>query len=259
MKRLGPLACVLLLVLTLWGLSAQSASAVLPEIGRCVEVVPGSGEYEVASCTGGAKVSGGNHDWLPSTEQGEGEFAGYAVSGGETKFETTGGFKIVCKSVAGEGLFSLPREVKPVPILNQCEEPVAKATCRNLGPNTIQAPFEGDLGFIKNGVTVSIGADLRPTSLFGVITCLTGNSQEESKFEASVIPRVAPIDHMTATFTLTFREKEGKQKVTHLEGLPFDTPVLFFPKIPFAEQAGLESVIKLKIAGGQKLEIKAKP
>ncbi len=65
MARIRMLGLCLIAIGASSALGSASASALLaePELGRCVKVAPGSGEYEVASCTGGAKATGGSYDW----------------------------------------------------------------------------------------------------------------------------------------------------------------------------------------------------
>jgi hypothetical protein len=234
-------------------MTAAGASAALPELGRCEAVPPGTGEYELASCTGGAKPTGGNFDWHPGAVKNK--FS--SVSGAAT-LETKGGSQITCKSILQLGEYvSSQREIDTMRMFG-CQLVALGGHCQNANPEEIVTPpLEGRLGFIKGGAKPAVGLDLLP---------LEGPRVVEFKCDTpagglvpvvvlgSVIAKISPLEKMTATSKRTYAESKGKQAPTHLEGAPPDVLTLLIGANP-PEESGLKAA--LMTSNEEKLEVKA--
>src|SRR2546426_1247576 len=88
-------------------MSAASASAELPELGRCVKVV-GTGAYTRANCLPFSKTHTGEYEWLP----GPGASPAFKARLSNTKLETVNGKKIVCTFLFIDGEFTGAKTLK---------------------------------------------------------------------------------------------------------------------------------------------------
>jgi hypothetical protein len=256
MKRIRGFLASFISVIAISAIAAGS-SAALPELGRCVKVPPGTGQYEVASCTGGAKL-GGKYEWMPGAVKNK-----FVSGGGVSILETTGGFKITCAAIADEGEYVGPMSVfVPVVRLLGCE-PAGGGVCENASAGEIVIPSHGVFGFIKNFVNskgklvVSVGVDLEPFEHTTVICEGPSVGAPILSLFGSVIAPVTPIDKMTGTFKLKFTASKGKQKPQNFETLPKDTLSLENVAKKVVEEAGITSTDS--ISNEEPLEIKAKP
>ncbi|HME05214.1 MAG TPA: hypothetical protein VKG38_19480 [Solirubrobacteraceae bacterium] len=258
-NRISLLAPAVLAALALGALAPAQSSALLgvPEIGRCVKVAAGTGEYEVASCTGGRKPTGGHYDWEKASK------IKFVAGGGLTEIETTGGKKVECTVMAGTGEYYAPfpqNEEIDVKLLG-CKENVFHFECRNAAPEEIDLAMYGEYGFIKNALNkegklvVSVGMSLKVDDP-QKFEC--GPNKDQYRIEEGVIAPVTPIDKMSATtFTFKFKASAGKQKPPRFEGGGLEALILdeTFPAMP-PEQAGLTGTIKN--TNEEAMEIKAK-
>jgi hypothetical protein len=235
--------------------AASNASAALPELGECEKVAAGTGEYKVASCTGGV-APGGTYDWHPGAAK-----PSFVSGGGVTTLETTGGVKIVCKVVADEGSYSTPKVVAKLTKFLGCEDVGIGGPCENTASGgEIVVFMTGEWGFIKNFVKegkliLSVGLDLAPPE-HTTFRCQGPRGNAEFALFGSVIAPVSPIDKMTSSFTLKYSQAKGKQKPAKFQGGPKDTPLLENLITKTVEEAGLASTDTL--SNPQPLEIKAK-
>jgi hypothetical protein len=240
------------------GAGAASASA-LPEVGRCVKVAPGAGQYLVPSCTGGAKA-GGTYEWLPGAVKNK-----IVSAGGASTLETVGAVKIACKALADESSYLTPTTLSTVIIrLFGCEDTNIKGPCENTangGEIVIAAPGSQELGFIRNKIvkekpSVSVGLDivLRERILF---RCQGPAGNAEFVLFGSVIAPLTPIDKMSNTFTLKYKASKGKQQPKKFELGPVDTLSLENLLTAKIEQAGL--TVTDTLSNEEPLEVKAIP
>src|SRR5919201_1517883 len=87
-------------------MTAASASAELPELGRCVKVsVAATGAYTRANCLPLSKTHTGEFEWLP----GPGASNKLKETLSNPVFETTTGEKIVCAFIFVTGEFTGPK------------------------------------------------------------------------------------------------------------------------------------------------------
>ncbi len=258
MLQIRMLAGCAIAMLALCALGPAQSSALLgvPEVGRCVKVAPGSGEYVVASCVGGRKAAGGEYDWQMGTK------TKFTSSGGLTVLETTGAKKIECAAFAGEGEYykPFPQDETIHVKLFGCKEPALKVECHNSAPGEIDLVMFGEYGFIKNFINkagkliVSVGMSLE---LSDPQTFECGPNKNQYHLEGGGIGPVTPIDKMSTTFKFKFKAAVGKQKPARFEGGPKHAFTLeqTFPPMP-PEEAGLTSTYAN--TNEEPLEVKAK-
>jgi len=245
--------------------AATSASATLPELGRCVAVEKGTGEYFGAACVKPASGKG-NHNWLP----GPGPNKKFVGSAGPVTLETVGGYGIVCSSGELTGEYTGPKTESVTLALVGCLEKVTERKCETLPIKEGEIEtvgVEGEVGFIKGGATPRVGLDLKPAA---PITFECGTGPEVHTFlslEGSVIGLIKPATSMRSFFRAFFTASHGIQNPEQFEGGVKDTLTLqrtTAPAGPITEQAGLtiigiEEVPKaLIIENEEPIEIKAK-
>jgi uncharacterized membrane protein len=258
MTHIRPLGIGLLAMFVSIVLTSASASALLaePEIGRCVKVASGTGEYEVASCTGGAKAAGGRYDWQLAAKK------NFVSGGGVGTLETPGGKKIECKSFLGKGEYyaPFPQDETINVRLFGCKEFTFNFECHNNAPEELDFAMFGEYGFINNfinkagNLVVAVGMSLKiddPQKF----EC--GPNKNQFVFGGGAIGRVTPIDKMSSTFAFKFAAVKGKQKPAKFEGGVNQAFVLEETSPPMPpEEAGL--TITYSNSNEEPLEIKAK-
>jgi hypothetical protein len=216
--------------------SAASASAEAPDVGRCVKVAKGTGSFKSANCT--AALAGGSFEWLPGP--GASNKFSVAKTSAFWTLEVGGGPKIVCTGGSGTGEYTSSNSVGAVALtLTGC---VDGFECNSPGQQdgvVVLNPLEGTLGVIKAGATPKlnkIGLDLFPAGhepFVAEFVCAGVAIQ----VRGSVIVPVTT-NKMLLTSPLKFVQKNGKQKPEQFEGEPKDVLEFSTDRGPFA-QAGL--------------------
>src|SRR2546426_6212188 len=82
-------------------ISAASASAELPELGRCVKVA-GTGAYTRSNCLPLSKTHTGEFEWLPGPDENK----AFKLKLSQPTFETVNGRKIGCAFLFANGEFT---------------------------------------------------------------------------------------------------------------------------------------------------------
>jgi hypothetical protein len=251
---------------------AGAAAETLPEMGRCVKVITGTGTYEGAKCINLAAGNMGRYDFETlTTEKAAIEKPTFALSGGVAILKTKELQTITCTSTTMTGEYTGPKSSTEKAVFNGCTDEagggVSGQSCQSgATAEQIEIPLaEGEIGFIKNQPPkVSVGLDLRPhtpsTALI-TATCAPGTTKTETVVvEGSVIAQIKPIDAMTSSVTLLYKApKSGHQVPEQFEGAPTDTLTTTFTGLAGA----LSGPSALGIAGlsgtnSTPLEIKAK-
>ena len=265
MKRTRILGVCLTAVFAAGAITATGASAEpeeeyklknLPEIGRCVEATPMTGEYKNHFCVYGANGKGRNN-WQsgPGAKK---KFSGASLEA--ATIETVKGRRIECSTVAFEGEYTGPKTLKTKVLLIGCLEQASKKTCQSTPAKKGEIEFEaeGGIGFIKSGEKPSVGVDIQipnPT-LFECGELLEAVHYEMS---GSFIGQVVKLNLMSTTFKIILKVKSGKQIPQMFESGLKDTITLTHisgvEKI--SEEAGLRA-LSVDVENEEQLEIKAR-
>jgi hypothetical protein len=261
-KMLG--ACML--VAGVIGVAATSASASLPEIGRCVP--QSGGEYIGKSCLTKSSPGKGTYEWKP----GPGANGTFVIEIGEVILKTVKppageSIKVSCGFSELIGEWTGPKTALINFVGQGClndttakpcqSNPTQKAEISTIsvfeGMET-KKPFEGELGFIQNAETKTgqrVGLDLKPKSGEKEIISFTCGEPargeipgEQWKLEGSVIGRVKPIDLMKTSISAYYKAVNGIQSPEMFEGGVKDTIIAQrTPNMSIetkTEQAGLQ-------------------
>ncbi len=240
--RMGALALVA--VAAVMFAMAASASAELPEIGRCVKTT--GGKYVGKGCVGLAKKKGG-YEWAPGPGS-KPKFSGQSEE--EMVFESVNKRKIICSAVVFEGEFTGPKtETVNVDFIG-CNDPATGQPCGS-GPNKeseFESKLEGELGYIEGGSKPKVGWDLKAKSGnpdFATFVCVKPPELPElpevpgapaaatpaaevevpivGTIEGSAIGRTLKIDKMEVESATTYKASHGVQIPTSFEGGEQDT------------------------------------
>lgn len=236
MKHLKIAGGCLVVVFALSGTVAASASAELPELGRCLKVAPVvegkketyGGSYVRKNCVRVSATKTGRYEWTPGPGVNN-MFSGLIVN--EPTLETVGGIKLSCSSVSLKGEYTGPKTEKVTLKLQGCHDQAERA-CQTLPApegviETTQA-LEGDLAFIdKTATRTTVGWDLKREGALFTYSC--GKVPEAlHTVEGSVIGRLlsgalSDYDRMSILSTIKYTQVKGKQVPEAFEGLPKDT------------------------------------
>lgn len=275
-------ACLLAL-LALAVVGAASASAELPELGRCVAVegvqegkkTVYSGAYGAPTCLHQKPGHNGKYEWEPGPGANN-KFFGFAE---EPVLETVGGQKVSCAAGLFKGEYTGPKTEKLTATFEICED-AAKRPCQTTpakeGVITEGGTLEGDLAYIDASKT-TVGWDLEHEGGSGaMLTYYCGKLPETvHTVEGSVIGQVKhgffgnDLNHMSKKATIVYKAVKGKQLPEAFEGQPSDTlttTTLGLETRP-NEQTGLTTLLETVSGEGEDipneeiqepLEIKAK-
>ena len=221
-------------------ITAGSASAELPELGRCVKVegtVQGkktvyAGGYTNKSCIKSSPTKKGKYEFLPGPGA-EDHFYGIGEEP-EPILETVGGKKIECSEMIVKGEYTGAKTEKAEVSFGGCEtgsEPVRECQTNPVkeGEITETGTFEGELGVIAAGAKPTVGWDLKregPAFLFECGVPPQGVTAET--LEGSVIGELhrgffgTDINKMSLYSELRYRATKGVQKPEAFEGKPAD-------------------------------------
>ncbi len=240
MRHVRMLGVCLVAVCAIAALASASASAALPEWGKCVKVpvevkgkVKTKGKYTNANCT---EKGTGEYEFLKGTEGTAGtEFTAVQTSE-KAELETTEGIKVECTSTVAHGSLSGTKEVSGVEVTFEgCKLPLLSFTCEGFFeehyPNKyiynegeiITRRLKGGLGYVsgKGSTEPSVGLALLPeekNGLFAEFVCGTENSgvgvlvvrvgaKEKKGGGDSIISPIGPVNTMGTVLTQTYSEK----------------------------------------------------
>ena len=216
MKTIRLVTMAVLAVVTTGAVGAASASAFEPpELGRCVKVAAGTGNFTSATCVK-KELAGkfGSYEWNPGAAKPK-----FTTTGGVGTLTALSGVTVVCKTEASGGEFNTPQTVTGVTVrFTGCESAGFKcATAGAKEGEIVTNPLEGRLGIINKGKK-QIGEGLFPTAADGglYVTFNCGVALHIT-VGGSVINPITPIDKMigpglTVTHeTLKYKATAGKQ------------------------------------------------
>lgn len=206
----------LLAMLVLGAIAATSASAAeyevraLPEVGRCVKVPLGTGEYKGGQCMTREVPKGerGKYNWVQANASENLTFEGAGI---EVKLATTGHSTIECVVANVSGTFTGPKTATAKIEMQGCKNK-AEEQCHSAGAENqiVSLPLEAELGFIRNETIegkrfVKVGLDFKPQPpLTALMVYQCGEGSTTATVEGSVIVADKPIDKMSTENKLFF-------------------------------------------------------
>ena len=222
MRRVGIIGVCLLSALGLAAIVAATATAGLPEVGRCV--AREGGKYTNSNCTKTGKP-------------GAFEFEKNAIRKGLTitdssvlpNLEFQGALSMTCRSESGVGEY-LEKGTKPatkdlhrvVLTFKGCELPLFSASCQTGATEgeVVTKKLRGAIKYIAGKGTEQpvVGQLLTPELRNTFVTFNCPAVGLEASLRGSVIVTYAKVNKMSATNTLTFEGEEGIQISQHFEG-----------------------------------------
>jgi hypothetical protein len=244
-----------LCALALCAIFASAAAAVeynlkqIPEIGRCVQVTRGTGEFAGKSCVLTVAENKGSYDWRSGPVAGKNKFSGVTTE--PLKLETVKHRTVTCAEGASwGGEYSGPKNESAGTItLKGCSDGASQSCQSNPIEKGIITgkELEGELAFIVKGEKPRVGWDLtRTPPPLGPPTVLSFECGEaltavKETIEGSVIGRVTPLQKMVHEEVITYRESGGKQIPESFESGPTDVLMTTFesgfpPTVEEAEQ-----------------------
>ena len=247
---------------------AATASAALPELGRCVKLSSRTGVYKYKNCLALSEGAKGAYEWQP----GPGPSPKFLAEASEVTLETVGKTKVTCASAELDGEWTGAKTASVTVAFRGC---VSRERACGANPGkpveiVTEGPVDGELGFIEQGTMPKVGLDLKPKSGETTLFAFTCGGPPETTFpehwvvEGSVIGRIRLVDSMKATFALLYKALGGKQVPEQFEAGLKDTLIAnrLTETGPTTEQAGLTLKEEAKpwIPGEyeEALEIKAK-
>lgn len=211
MKRIRLVGLCVVAVVAMSAAVAASASASLPERGKCASGT----EFENKGCT----VSGAKNKfkWVPNVKT-----AFSMTSGAATIRSSAEAPPVECAKSKSKGDFIGPKGSEFAVTFEGCSSAGEKCTggAKAKAGQVITNKLEGIIGFISPGV---VGEDVKAVGGGVLASFKCGPNNVE--IDGSVIGEIGSgVYNMAAsTETLTFREAGGKQEPTKLEGGPEDT------------------------------------
>jgi hypothetical protein len=244
------LGVCLIAVCAITALSSASASAALPEWGKCVKVpvevkgkVKTKGKYADPNCT---EKTGGEYEFLKGTEGTAATAFTARQTSEKAELETSQGVSVECTSTVATGNISGTKEVSSVEVTFEgCRLPLLTFTCESYFeeqyPNKyiynegeiVTRGLKGFLGYISGeGMeSPSVGLALVPEEkhgLFAEFVCGSEKSgvgvlvirvgaKEKKGGGDSIISPIEPVNEMGTVLTQTYSEKEIENGSGELE------------------------------------------
>jgi hypothetical protein len=278
MRRIRISGSILLAALVVCcSFAAASASAELPELGRCVrteKVVTGkksayAAAYKGKTCTVLSPTKKGKYEFLPGPGA-ENHFYGIGEEP-EPVLETTGGKKVECTEEVLEGEYTGPKTLKAKVSFGGCStgtEPRRNCQSNPAKEGTIEGggTFEGTLGQIAPGAKPVVGWDLKREGGGAAFTFQCGIPPQGltvETIEGSVIGALGKgffgtdVNKMSEYATFKYRQKKGLQEPEMFEGGAKDvlsTTLVEGIAAPVTEQTGLETTVEARSGLGEPIE-----
>ncbi len=268
MKRIKVLAPLALVACAIAGWGAASASATLPELGRCVlttGVVEGkhtkySGAFSDPNCVRVNTKHAGKYEWTPGPGA-KNKFVGFGLEPTPT-IQTTSGEKIICSSLSFTGEYTGPKAatVKAV-LFSGCEQGTLPCETVPTKEGEIEAPEATlELGTVKGGAHPTVGWDMKREGIVFAFQCGKAPEVRDTRtIEGSLIGSLKPgaeldVNRMSKTGILLYKQKTGIQQIEAFEGGPKDvfTETIFTGLSKTVEQAGVSTNLTIESGVNEK-------
>jgi hypothetical protein len=280
MRRMAvaPWLCAGLGACALVGTVTPTASAALPELGRCVPVegvkegkkTVYHGNYGNKGCTR-EKPGAGKYEWSagPGAET---TFSG-AGSAEAATLETVAGRQVACGVGRSEGEYTGSKTEKLTFTLNNCEEAALHVPCQSIYPEekevkpiegTIKTgALEGELGFITAGEKPKVGWAIKPSigSEIALFECgsTLGLGTKVVLEGAFITSLKRPVDKMAEEFHQKYAAIDGVQTPERLEGGAAEALTATFLTGLEETSEEIGYIANEELYSEEPLEIKAKP
>ncbi len=180
----------------------------------------------------------------------------FSSTSGKTTLETVSKVKLTCKADTNKGEIVTPSSVTIIITFTGCESKgIPCNSAKGAAGEITTALLIGKLGYIVNPEIKEVGLDLSSPTGAPIAEFLCG-AAVRGFVQGSVIGQITPVNKPIAPpgkFMLRFRQKKGKQAITHLFAEPIDVPLVSFGG-PL-EEAGLNSSDKVAFPAAE--EVKA--
>jgi hypothetical protein len=229
----------------------ETASPMLPELGRCLPRAGDTGKYKTSTCTTkSAAEDSGPYEWQPWPAGND----RFTAQGGAATFETVHKSTIKCSDNATAGEYTSSRTLVAVITFTNCAAPGALGgKCQSEGApagEIVMSALEGELGVVKAGRKPTVGWILKAAS--GPLATFKCGESNVS-VTGSVIAPTKSVDAMTTAMAWKLKATKGKQRPERL--LPGTRDILSFVTTSAEEQAGL--TMTDSVTSTEPLEIKA--
>jgi len=180
----------------------------------------------------------------------------FTSTSGKSTLETVSKIKVTCKADTNHGELTGPKSLIITVTFTGCESKLILCNSPNGLPGEIITPvLSGTIGYLVNPEVKEVGVDLFSPTGAPVAEFLCGAALR-AVVSGSVIGKITPVNKLLVPpkhFTLTFKQKKGKQAITHLFAEPMDVLMASFGGPP--EEAGLASTDQLSFVAP--VEVKA--
>ncbi len=248
MKRIWIVGLSLAVAAAFGAMSVASASAALPEWGKCVKtptVVKGKlrtkGKYANANCT----EPGTEYEFVKGEEAAPGGTAFTAVQTSEkAELETAQGIAITCQATEAHGYIKGTKEVNDVEVtFKGCELGLLDFTCESDFTENEEGKYvydegeistrelKGKLGYISGKETgePNVGLELQPSekgglfaeflcgqhgSGYGLLVIRVGGKERKGGGD-SIISPIKPVNQMGTKLEQVYSEQEVENPETH--------------------------------------------
>jgi hypothetical protein len=241
------------------GLLATSASAALPEWGRCVPAEsPATAEYSGKKCVTPGEGKG-KYNFVPEPGP-KPKFEGTSTEGVVLK---TPNLTISCSAGTFNGEYTGAKTASVTVDLIGCLSNAKKCQSNPLKEGEIEppGPLEGEIGFINVNGVKGVGLDLKRSPAITSFTCGEPGELPETTgtIEGSVIGKLGPLNSMRPELKLTYKTAGNNQIPEAFEGGEKDT--LSVKLVSGLTTITEEATLKIKlveIVNEEPIEIKAK-
>ena len=218
MRHIGVMGLCLLAVLAMGAVLAASASAGLPERGKCKTAKIGMTEFEDKGCTTtGTKEK---FAWAPNVKAAFTATSGAAVL--RTRDEEGSLPAVECAKSKTKGSYIGPKGSEFTTTFEKCSSAgeICTGGAKAKAGQIVTNKLEGTIGFISSGV---VGEDIKAVG-GGVIAAFKCGANE-LETDGSVIAEIGSsvYNKAASSATLTFKESGGVQEPTKLKNQPEDT------------------------------------
>jgi len=137
MSRVKIIIVGVLAAIALSAITAASASAEAPELGRCVKVSPAVGKYKGEHCTLAATATEHQYEWFP----GPGALSYFLIEGVFIHLTRTNGESVLCSPGNIEGHWTGPKTATITVFWWNCDQPQSNGEVEKVcgtGPTVYQ-------------------------------------------------------------------------------------------------------------------------